>query len=204
MEKKKDPIRKPIQKRSIEKKKKIIDTTFKLIEEKGYYSVSTPEIAKVAGVSTGIIYSYFEDKHDILIAGVKDYMEQLFSTILDIPDDTKITPKELPERFDKIMKKFINSHKHLKQAHSKIMELVYSDPKVDEIYKELEMKLSDKIVSLLLKNGFNRTNINERVHVSIGLVNSLLYENTYHKHEKLNYTRMFDYTTELILTLFKA
>ena len=34
---------------------------------KGYYNISTPDIAKEANVSTGIIYQYFNDKKDIFI-----------------------------------------------------------------------------------------------------------------------------------------
>ena len=48
-------IREPIQKRSIEKKEKIIKTGFELICKNGYYNTNTQEIAKKAGVSTGII-----------------------------------------------------------------------------------------------------------------------------------------------------
>ena len=51
-------IREPIQKRSIEKKEKIIEAGFDLICEKGYYNTNTAEIAKAAGVSTGIVYQY--------------------------------------------------------------------------------------------------------------------------------------------------
>ena len=60
-------VRNPIQKRSIEKKEKIIEAGFELICEKGYYNTNTVEIAKKAGVSTGIVYQYFNDKHDIFI-----------------------------------------------------------------------------------------------------------------------------------------
>ena len=66
-------VREPIQKRSIEKKEKIIKYGFDLICEKGYYNTNTAEIAKAAGVSTGIVYSYFNDKHDILLEGLKRY-----------------------------------------------------------------------------------------------------------------------------------
>mgnify|MGYP002970216084 CR=1 FL=1 len=41
-------IRKPIQKRSIEKKEKIIQSGFELICKKGYYNTNTAEIAKAA------------------------------------------------------------------------------------------------------------------------------------------------------------
>ena len=49
-------IREPVQKRSIEKKEKIIKAGFDLICEKGYYNTNTAEIAKKAGVCTGIVY----------------------------------------------------------------------------------------------------------------------------------------------------
>ena len=60
-------VRIPIQKRSIEKKQKILTAGFDLFCEKGYYKTNTAEIAKYAGVSTGALYSYFEDKRQIFI-----------------------------------------------------------------------------------------------------------------------------------------
>ena len=54
-------IREPIQKRSIEKKEKIIKSGFELICKDGYHNTDTSKIAKKAGVSTGIIYQYFKD-----------------------------------------------------------------------------------------------------------------------------------------------
>ena len=80
-------IREPIQKRSIEKKEKIIKAGFELICDKGYYNTNTAEIAKAAGVSTGIVYQYFKDKHDILIAGLNNYADSIFFPTLVIPED---------------------------------------------------------------------------------------------------------------------
>ena len=44
----------PTQKRSIEKRQKIVKAGFDLFCEKGYYKTNTAEIAKYAGVSTGV------------------------------------------------------------------------------------------------------------------------------------------------------
>lgn len=41
---------------SLEKKEKIIKAGFDLMYKKGYYNTNTVEIAKFAGVSTGIVY----------------------------------------------------------------------------------------------------------------------------------------------------
>ena len=64
-------IRIPTQKRSIAKRERIIENGFNLMCENGYFNTSTPDIAKAADVSTGIIYQYFNDKKDIFIEGVK-------------------------------------------------------------------------------------------------------------------------------------
>ena len=49
----------------VEKRNKIIEKGFELMCEKGFYNISTPDIAEAAEVSTGIIYQYFNDKKDI-------------------------------------------------------------------------------------------------------------------------------------------
>ena len=72
----KTDIFEPKQKRSIEKKNQIIETGIELMIEKGYHHTTTDDIAAAAGVSTGIIYRYFRDKHEILIAGLKFYFQK--------------------------------------------------------------------------------------------------------------------------------
>ncbi len=74
-------VREPIKQTSIEKKRKIIQAGLKLISEKGYFKTNTAEIAKEAGVSTGIVYQYFKDKKDILLYAVKEYFDNIFEPI---------------------------------------------------------------------------------------------------------------------------
>ena len=45
----------PVQKRSIEKRKRILEAGFQLFCEKGYYKTNTIEIARHAKVSTGTV-----------------------------------------------------------------------------------------------------------------------------------------------------
>ena len=60
-------IRQPIQQRSIDKKERIIKAAYELFSSEGYHGTITSDIAKKAGVSTGIVYGYFKDKRDILV-----------------------------------------------------------------------------------------------------------------------------------------
>jgi len=67
----------PRQKRAQAKKDAIVLASYGLFCEKGYYGTNTAEIAKRAGVSTGIVYRYFQDKKDILNAVVRLYLARL-------------------------------------------------------------------------------------------------------------------------------
>ena len=60
----KNKIREPRQERSIDKKNKIIETAYEVFSTVGYYNTNTADIAKKAGVSTGIVYGYFKDKRE--------------------------------------------------------------------------------------------------------------------------------------------
>ena len=72
----KNAIRQPQQERSTEKKNKIIQASYEVFSEVGYFGANTSEIAKRAGVSTGIVYSYFTDKRDILLYVLEIYLDQ--------------------------------------------------------------------------------------------------------------------------------
>ncbi|WP_421903558.1 TetR/AcrR family transcriptional regulator [Maridesulfovibrio sp.] len=58
--------RAPVQKRSKEKKRRIIVAGMKLLSEKGFHGTGVTEIAEEAKVSVGSFYSYFKDKKDLL------------------------------------------------------------------------------------------------------------------------------------------
>lgn len=72
-------VREPKQERSIEKKNRIVQAGFELFSQVGYYNTNTVEIAKRAGVSTGIVYGYFKDKRDILLDVLEIYVKEAFA-----------------------------------------------------------------------------------------------------------------------------
>lgn len=197
---KKGNIREPIQKRSIEKKEKIIEAGFELICEKGYHNTNTAEIAKAAGVSTGIVYQYFEDKHDILIEGIKSNASTVFYPML-IALEKEFKPTELKKVLRKTIEDFIKDHKLSQDAHKELMAMVHSDEAVAKIYYELEIEKTEKITKSLLKNKIPNNNLHEKVHIMINLIDNLCHEIVYHKHTTMNYDTMIEITIETILKL---
>ena len=93
-------IRIPTQKRSIEKREKIIEKGFELMCNNGYFNTNTSDIAAYASVSTGIIYQYFNDKKEIFIEGVKNYSDNIMFPILDVLKNHNIKIDNLDELFE--------------------------------------------------------------------------------------------------------
>ena len=193
-------IREPIQKRSIEKKEKIIKAGFELICQEGYHNTNTAKIAKKAGVSTGIIYQYFKDKHDIFIAGLEKYADNIFYPMLNLPE--KIIDKE---NFSGIIRnmisEYIENHKLSELAHEEIMAMVHSDKDVAYYFYKREMDMTYNLAESLKKDGFNQNHLFEKVHIIIGIIDNLCHEIVYHKHNKLDYDVMTDLVVDSIVDI---
>jgi hypothetical protein len=195
-------IREPVQKRSIEKKEKIIQAGFELICKKGYYNTNTAEIAKSAGVSTGIVYQYFKDKHDILIEGIRLHANSIFYPMLSLPSGN-INIENYDLILKNMIKKFIQEHKLSQTAHEEIISMTHSDKEVAEIFHNSEIEMTNKVSNFLIKNGFKISNVNEKVHIAINLIDDLCHEIVYHKHKQLDYNKMIDIVVETIVNLLK-
>lgn len=193
-------IREPIQKRSIEKKEKIIKAGFDLICENGYYNTDTAKIAKSAGVSTGIVYQYFKDKHDIFIAGLEKYADNIFYPILNLPVKC-FNKKDLPEVFKQMIDIYIENHKLSLVAHEEIVSMVHSDKDVAYFFYKREMALTHNVAELLKQNGLDSECLVEKVHIIIGIIDNLSHEIVYHKHEGLDYDKMKTYAINCIVRL---
>ena len=197
-----DNVREPKQKRAIEKKEKIIDAGFKLICKNGYYNTNTAEIAQEAGVSTGIVYQYFKDKYDILLEGLEKYGDDIF---FPMPKDNNYTFDK--KDFDKMLKNminyFISNHKVSNIAHEEITAMIHSDKKVAEFYYKRELEMTNSIKNILINNNFNDDDLDEKVHIMMGLIDNLCHEIIYHKHEDMNYDTMTDLVIDTIKNLFK-
>ena len=179
-------IREPIQKRSIETKDKIIEAGFDLICNDGFYNTNTSKIAKKAGVSTGIIYQYFKDKRDIFLSGLDKYADDIFYPMLNMPN-ISFSKDDLPNIMKNMIKRYISNHKLSAIAHEEITAMTHSDKDVAYYFHKKEMEMTNKISSILIENNFKITNINEKVHIMIGLIDNLCHEIVYHKHKELDY-----------------
>lgn len=195
-------IRKPIQKRSIETKEKILKAGFELICEKGYYNTNTAEIAKAANVSTGIVYQYFKDKHDILIESLHIYGSSIFYPMVKI-SEKDFAKYDLDTILRNMINKFIKSHKVSQSAHKEIMAMVHSDDDVAEIYHNSEIEMTNKLTNVFVNNGITTEHLKEKIHVAVNLIDDLCHEIVYHKHDSMDYDVMINVVVDSIKNLLK-
>lgn len=197
-----ETIRQPKQQRSIEKKKNIICAGYELFAEKGYFNTNTAEIAKRAGVSTGIVYGYFHDKRDILLDVLDIYIADVFNPVLELFDNIE-GKLDLNELVPNIIETVVNTHKEHASIHEALHSLTSTDPIVEGKFKELEEEMTTKIVAVLKKHGYNQKDLVERVHTAIGIYQSFSHEVVFDDHPYINYDNMRAITIKLIISLFE-
>lgn len=182
--------RMPTQKRSIEKRDRIIKLGFELMCNNGYFNTNTNDIAKYADVSTGIIYQYFNDKKEIFIEGFKEYSNSIMFPILDIIKNNKINFDNVEELLDTMLNLFIKKHTLSKKAHEEMIALTHMDSDIADIYHDNEIQVTNMIVDVLKSNDICSDNLFEKVHIIIGIVENYCHEIVYHKHESIHYDVM--------------
>ena len=131
-------VRKPSQARSIAKKKRIVQTAYKLFDQKSYQAVSIRLIAREAGVSIGTIYSYFQDKKDIFIAVRDLYRDEMFARFLKLIHEELQESATLEEGIQALIQTlyaFFREHAILHRENI-ILTLMDEDHKRDHLVRE--------------------------------------------------------------------
>lgn len=195
--------RMPVQKRSVEKRERIVRNGFELMCNNGYFNTTTSDIAKYVGVSTGIIYQYFNDKKEIFIEGFSKYSDDIMFPILDILKNSTIKLDNMEKLLNEMLNVFIEKHTLLKRAHEEMLALAHLDEDIDKIFLEQEVEATKAVTNVLRENGIGGEGLEERVHIIIGIVENYCHEIVYHKHSILNYDVMKNEVINVICHMLK-
>ncbi|WPC42733.1 TetR/AcrR family transcriptional regulator [Clostridium sp. JS66] len=134
-------IYKPKQKRSEATMDKILDTALKLFGQKGYYNVSTNEIAKETNISIGNLYFYFPNKEEIFIQILDRYYRsfvEIHEVFLKEIDTLEDNPKVFLRR---LMEIIIKKHEESLELNREIRILALSNFRVENIVKRQQEQL---------------------------------------------------------------
>ncbi|WMJ84529.1 TetR/AcrR family transcriptional regulator [Oscillospiraceae bacterium LTW-04] len=179
-------IREPQQKRAIEKKNKIILAGLSLFSKKGYHNTNTVEIAKLAGVSTGALYSYFKDKKAIYIEAFDYFLNEHAVPILDkvaqLPSQTDLTVF-----VEKIVDAFLVLYKDTSNAMLELTNTMSIDEDISRYFCDYESWYFLKFAEVFKKHGIYHDDILERIYLAYTLLDLLGLEQTNYHHKFIRF-----------------
>ena len=197
----KKAIRQPQQERSTEKKNKIIQASYEVFSEVGYFGANTSEIAKRAGVSTGIVYSYFTDKRDILLYVLKIYLDKVTKPLIALFDS--ITPPlDFSALIPKIVDMTIEIHKENAHMHGTLHALAATDKEVSAEFIRLEGDITYEISNKLAEFNPEVEHPIEKVHLAMDMIQSFAHEYVFDNHRYIDYDVMKRTVIETLVAMF--
>lgn len=196
-----EQVREPQQQRSIDKKRRIIEAGYRLFAERGYFNTNTAEIAKEAGVSTGIVYGYFHDKRDIMLEVLDIYIENVYLPVFSVFEGLA-SPVDFNTLVPSIIDTAVEVHGKNQAIHQALYSLTATDAEVNNKFMELEKQVTLRIVNVLTSSGYAKDAICERVHFAMETVQSFAHEAVFDKHEYVNYAKMKEIVVSLLLNIF--
>ena len=135
-------------------KKKILETAFSLLVEKGYHGVSIGDITNKLNIARSLPYKYFKSKNDIFYETFKYYFYDRFFYGVD-----DFSTLSLDALIDLISERMVEIFKNLKSANISVFDYnslyilaLKNEPRFRD-YMTAQMKRSGIIIDNAMKNG---------------------------------------------------
>lgn len=193
----------PTQKRSIEKRDRIIKAGFQLFCQKGYYKTNTAEIATYAEVSTGALYSYFEDKRQIFIEAFQQYLDEMSSTLL-----TRLTAlsetADLLTWIENWISIYIDLYGQSNHALVQLRLVIDDEEEINRHFSGLESAYFSNIAAILETRGITCENLLEKIYMACVLIDSLRQEKMSFSHAGLSYEIMKEQVKQSVFQMLSA
>ena len=158
---------------------KILETFKKLVNENGYEKLSTRHIAKVAGISVGIIYHYFPTgKPSIAMGYLERLTQSLFNPTLFLTAQNDETRKNLYADF---IRGHIESHRKNLEIHRALDQAILGNEEVRKHNADIIQLNLKSSAEELIKKGLYQ-NIPSPDVIKRFLVNFKLIEAVIHRH----------------------
>jgi AcrR family transcriptional regulator len=139
------PRSEPVQSRSIKRAQQILDVTSELLETVGLNDLNTAIIAKEVGISVGSLYHYFPNKHAILYAMGKSWLDSIEEVLKEI-QEWALEDMTLAHFIDQVVD--INLRTYRQQRA--VLRLVQAMFSVQEL-RELDERHDDMVISQMAK-----------------------------------------------------
>ena len=150
------PRSEPVQSRSIKRTQQILEVTSNLLETVGLNDLNTAIIAKEVGISVGSLYHYFPNKHAILYAMGKSWLDSIEEVLNDI-EEWPVERLSLEDFIDQVVDINLRTYRQQK-AVLRLVQAMFSVPEL----RELDERHDDMVISQMAK-VFKRLGINKHI-----------------------------------------
>ena len=153
-----------VQPRAMETREKLLKSALELYTEKGYHTTTVDEIAKNAGLSTGVAYRYFKNKKDLLLAAIT----YGFSEIKKLAgvEETDLFGKDL----EHTLSAFERIHTEYYAFHEELEGLRHSDSDVGRLYDEFTKSAIQNVYDNLPGDIKKKKDSMENLYIAIGIM----------------------------------
>jgi AcrR family transcriptional regulator len=184
-------------------KDKIIETSIRMIQEKGYNKFSTNHIAKEAGISIGTLYYHFENgKPDI----IKEIVRRGYAEFLDETNLKNLTLEKLPQFLKLFLNRYLEQHRKNESLLIALETTFLSNRKLfqDYEYIQSELKLVPLISNVLRRIGYeDKENLDEIGKFLLYLIDSIIHRQVMYGDLLIKDVILVKNLTEMILRFIK-
>jgi AcrR family transcriptional regulator len=149
-------VRKPVQQRSINKRKQLIDAAISLIKEKGFLAIGIRDIVSKANMSIGTYYSYFKDKNDIFREVITilsiDYFEAFVAEVKAKMSKTKNIEELVYFMITNLQEKFTNNL----YLYREVQILALTDESFNVMYNNFRLQRAKSLSDVMWHHFKNR------------------------------------------------
>jgi AcrR family transcriptional regulator len=181
---------------------KILKTTRKMIEEKGYFKTTTNHIAGAANVSVGLVYKYFPGGKAEIVRAIA---HQGYSTVMDTVIVKDLDEKHLEKTLEELLRKYIKEHQEMVSLVTAMEIAFLSDPTLAEDYSDLiqtELNPGPMILSKLFGSDVNSNpKILKLSQTILHTIDSLVHRHICQVRIFENDNQLVEYLKNLVLSL---
>ena len=189
-----------------EKKNEIILATLHCIKTKGYYHFSMQDVAKLSGVSKGIIHYYFLNKDHLLLSVLERIYDEKFTMYNKMVENNN---NNIIKSFEKILKTCLRIIIDTKEYYSIQIDFwsrTYQKKNIEDIITQHFIKFQNLFKKILIKAHHQKTikdiDIECYASMCLALIDGLSLQKFFTNNKDI-YKKVCDESIQLILNQIK-
>jgi len=131
-------------KKAMEQKQKIVDAALKVFAKKGYGRASVREIAAAAGVTTGALYYYYQNKFDLVSDVIQNHIHYVYNMSTEEEGGAPKDPSAFLEEVKQATSDRLSDAEEQKLHFLLIGEVLTKDETIKEEFRSHYREITEK------------------------------------------------------------